>query len=365
MATTSNNETRELFTEQEIERKQQEWIESSYFQPKMSRNSVLVNGYIKSITLNIYIPIDIRTLCERFNYINISGYILPHVAISKKLTSQGFLNYITNSLKNRNYLLAKELLLYRLSDEQIVISNKDNINDEHRYYLQLANCYEEMRLFDLAEHYFKLTMKTSQIYSIAYCTFLKRMDRMKEAIHCLEPALKLSNIPPKVKMVMLYGNARILELLGQIDAAYNAYNQMIKEWTDIEGAIDNTPGNGQSYLHIAVAYMKCNKLHLSNNMFDKYLTIKDEDRLQVPYIGVRLRLLWILNKHDEAWIFLTKAIEEKNKDGFVWYYYAVILRQKRDFDESIVAFDKCIDLIDVYKNCEIPSYQENGLSLDL
>ena len=188
---------------------------------------------------------------------------------------------------------------------------------------------------------------------------------MQQAIDCLQPALKLDNIPPKVKMVMLYGNARILELLAQINNAYDAYNGMIQKWKDFEVAIDRSPGNGQSYLHIAVAYMKCGKMQLSDNMFKKYLCLKDEVRLQVPYVGVRLRLLWILNRHNEAWKFLKKAVEARHKDGFVWYYYGVLLRKKGKYDEASMAFDECIDLIDVYKNCEIPGYEDNCLSVDL
>merc|ERR1712176_1752114 len=86
-------------------------------------------------------------------------------------------------------------------------------------------------------------------------------------------------------------------------------------------------------------------------MYEKYLETVDRDKVVTANTSYA-RLLWVLQKYDEALKYLTKAIGLKRHNAFTWYYYGMILKHNQKHHDAIQAFENAMDLCDVYKDCE-------------
>ena len=167
---------------------------------------------------------------------------------------------------------------------------------------------------------------------------------------------------PQRTVVLLFAKARDLECLNNAKEALETYNLMITKYeNEYRVKIDTMHQNGKLFLYLAVAYMKCGKDLSCDTMYNQYLLHVDRDKVggnDLYAIASWCRLLWILQRNDEAWTYLTKAAAANHKDPFIYYYQGVILRERGRFDQATDSFDRSINLIYVHRTDEMPSYHD-------
>ena len=124
-------------------------------------------------------------------------------------------------------------------------------------------------------------------------------------------------------------------------------------------AILGNHNNGKNYLLQAVGLMKCEKMNVENKIitmnseqiYQQYLRVVDRNRVKgnTSYA----KLLWTLGENDEALKYLDRAFQAKMYNAVTWYIYGMILKEKGEFNQAVVAFQNALDLCAVFKECEI------------
>lgn len=330
----------------------------SHFESTKLRHSLLINGYVRHIDTTD-IPMDVILICNRFSYIDIKDHILSNKESLTKIPP-----LLTTAAREHNYLLGMELGLFCLDHPEFIVF-------EWTFYANLAVCYQGMRLYNKAEHNFKIAIEKQQFCAFRYAAFLTEQNRYSEALSCVDSVLTKhadKQIPTALKIVFLFQKARNLELLNRNIEASESYAKIIMEY-EIPGnaskidqfCVNTVKGQNVTYMAVASAYRKCGKMKQSEQLYEKCkFELSNVSQVHFKYGCGELKFFWIFEKHDKAWKYIIKAIKSNNDHPFIWYYYGVLLRDKRKYDEAIDAFDKSIQSLELeqYKFCKIPCYQD-------
>ena len=179
------------------------------FWPQNKRLALsLVDGYVRAIREGI--PLDVTRLCEIFSYIDFEKHI-------EEKSEETIVSLIKKETANYNFLFAIELALFCLSDQSFI-----SFSNKYLLHINLANCFDQMRLLNEAECHFKRAAAAHMFGAVKYAAFLKRSGRYQEGLDCLESQLNLK--PSFVyRFCLLSEKARILELANQKMEALDTY----------------------------------------------------------------------------------------------------------------------------------------------
>ena len=333
----------------------QQFIES-----QTKNNALLINGYLQEMTLDKNnAPLELCGMIQEYTLIKLEEYIMTD---GLRANPMRILKHIKDALKSRNYLLTEALSLYCIN--QIDDTDYHKPNDKSSHHLYLAMSYEELKYVLKAEYHYTKAMELRHYYACGLAAFMKRQQRYSEAIKCVDDWFKRSiihiitkSIPLSTVFHFYYAKARCYELMDRIPEAMDVYAEMIKSHENNNNApIAISHQGSKNLLYIAVAYHKYGCYEESKRLHQQFTEIAEPDKMRY-YAGL-LRLLWILKQHETAVVYLKKAIQEKLDDAFIWYYYGMILRKNGEYDEAINCFEHSLDMMDVYKPCEIPLIDE-------
>ena len=289
-------------------------------------NKKIVYQFIKTeININKTIPSGIKDICCLYSFIDIK-YLFkdnPSWWTMFKLAKEECYKY--------NFLLSKEICIQFINN---------NHQQSCSFHCILGMIYSRMRLNNLAEIQYKKAIELkpeNDVYLWNYSIFLKKLGRYKEAANLLKQAIDLESQDIAYKFE--YG----------ICLQYINNKEYIKQFEEITFILKMEGGqinkkyqiDAKNHLYKAVSFKILNDKNGMKNEYKRYLDRISYENLK-ENMTVFGKLLYFLEKYDEALFVFDKTILRERANSFTFFYYGLIMKDKGKYKMAKKWFEKAL-----------------------
>ena len=306
-------------------------------------NELIVYGFIREITKTNSNPSEINDICCLYNFIDISDLFESDPSWWTMFTKA------RNECCAFNFLLSKEICV------QFIANNHE---ESCTFHSMLGLVYSRMQCTDLAEIEFKKAIELdpkSTAYLWNYSTFLRTLSRYKHASELLAKAMEIQPTDISYKFEYAY----CLKMVADSNDNDEYKQEYLEKFEEITFTLRLTGGShykkyqtdAKNYLYTAVSYKYLNNLESAENEYDAYLDSMNLDRLTEGMTSFA-RLLYLLEKYDQALILINHAFKKNRCNPWTFYYYGLIMKIKGKYNEAKESFEKALTFSSGFISCQ-------------
>eukprot|EP01084_Bolivina_argentea_P134234 236803_1 len=302
----------------------------------IKENKLIIYGFIRNIN-NESIPSEIKNICLNYSYINIT------VLFKDNKSWWDMLMLVKNECYGYNFLLSEQICL------QYIYNNH---KEKASFHSMLGMVYSRMKLPQKAEYQYKQSMLLSphnDAYLWNYAALLRQYGRYKEAAKLLEKAMGMGTNDIAYK----FEYAKCMEFLN--DTEYKEKYENVVYTLKLSGGrgIVNKKyqRDAKNHLYKAVSWKMLGDIERSDDEYKDYLEKINMNLLQENFTAFA-RLLYFLEKYDDALVFLDKAIIRNRPNPFTFYYYGLIMKIKCEYKKAKESLEKALMYSSDFVKCE-------------
>lgn len=309
------------------------------------QNQLTVYGFIRKTQNNDSFPVGIKDICCSYNFIDIRD-IFP--SNNENPSWWKMLTKAKSECYANNFLLATEIC------KQFIANNHKEAPSFHS---MLGMIYGRMQLKDLAEIEYQTAIKLEPqnvAYLWNYSAFLRTLCRYKQASELLLKALKRD--PKDISYKFEYANC--LRLIDEENGDYEhreKYSEKFEEITFtlrlIGGHINKKyQSDAKNNLYTALSYKYLDDIEGMEKEYNTYL-----DAINLGFLTENItafaRLLYLLEKYDEALKLINHAFNKDKATPFTYYYYGLIMKIKGEYKIAKESFENALRFSSDFIKC--------------